>query len=326
MKHLHKPKLSLTYLLVLVIILSGCTGGSSNKSVTDADINKGTEGIIMQLEKNAPPEKVFEDTTFPIIVSLHNKGTFDVKEESKGYISIGTEKNYVELGEEKELMEFEALGKSIFDQNGELFFLDVTAETKKVGAQSELRASTIFITACYPYKTTLGTSTCVDPDIFQSDKRKKACEVKDLVTNNGQGAPVAITKIETRMVPSDEGGENFARAQFVIHIENKGNGEVLTNEREKIKNACTSNPLGFKDFNKIRITAKLSNEELDCSIDETTEATVTLRDKKTIARCTSLDSIQRNVDAYTAPLKIELDYGYTHTISKDITIEKILKY
>ena len=59
---------------------------------------------------------------------------------------------------------------------------------------------------------------------------------------------------------------------------------------------------------------------------ETEKAEARLREKKAIARCTLKEGIPSNRDAFTSPLKIELDYGYTLTIPKDITIEKILTY
>ena len=55
---------------------------------------------------------------------------------------------------------------------------------------------------------------------------------------------------------------------------------------------------------------------------------IRLREKEDMIRCESKDEddIPKNRDAYTSPLKIELDYGYTFTISKNIIIEKILTH
>ena len=223
-----------------------------------------------------------------------------------------------------ELCRIEIKGKSIYSPVGDEEFIQVNPQAKKISAQSETHPSTIFATACYPYNTTLGTSVCIDTDIIDEVKGKKACNVKDLTFSEGQGAPVAITKIETRMLPQDD---NKVKPHFIIFIENKGNGEVVNSS--KLNLSCSSSGLNYTDFNTLTITASLPQGDLKCSEDPTEPpgpTAVRLREKEDIVRCTLEDGVDIGRDAYTAPLKIELNYGYTFTISKDIIIEKVLKY
>jgi len=323
-----KKKIILFFGVIFLLVISGCKGGSSSgKSFTDEDIRKGIEGLTIELTKNAPPASVFEDTVFPIGITLRNKGASNIGA-GEGFLSISLEKTFLDFVEKNdEPLQFEIEGKSIFNLNGDERFERVDVKTKDIGAQSETRTTTIFATACYQYKTKLGTSVCIDTDIFERGIREKACQVKDLEFNAGQGGPVAITKIETRILPDADPDSDKVIPHFIIHVENKGNGEVIVPEQEKIRNACTSESLSHKDFNRIIITAKLSNELLDCSVkEEESEAEIRLREKKAVARCTLENGIERNQDAYTSPLSITLDYGYTFTISKDIIIEKILRY
>ncbi|MCH8003394.1 MAG: hypothetical protein IH934_02085 [Nanoarchaeota archaeon] len=233
----------------------------------------------------------------------------------------------------------EIKGKSIFSPNGDQELITINAQTKKIGAQSETRPSTILATACYPYKTIFGASVCIDTDIYGERRGKKVCSITDLRFGEGQGAPVAITKIETRMLPLPE-DSNLVKPHFLIHIENKGNGEVV--ELSKVEQACTSERLDYRSFNTIIIKASLSGKPLDCRIKKEgpkaeppppAPTTIRLRDKENLVRCTlelipgEVDElIDINRDAYIAPLSIELEYGYTFTISKDIIIEKILTY
>jgi len=227
-------------------------------------------------------------------------------------------------------------GKSVFNPNGDEYFITVDGKTKVLGAQSEKQSSTILATACYPYKTIFGTSVCIDTDIYGISRGQKACSITDLKFGKGQGAPVAITKVETRMLPQDD---NKIKPLFLIHIENKGNGEVI--KLSETQKACTEESLDYKDFNTIIVDASLSGKPLDCRIEkdgEPSSAEIRLREKKGIIRCTleevdldgdgvnDIELIDTGRDAYVAPLRIELDYGYTFTISKDIIIEKILTY
>ena len=307
--------------ILLVFVIAGCKSTSSNKSITDEDVRKGFDGLSIAFVKNAPPDKVFEQSVFPIGIELKNKGASDI---IKGFLVMGFEKEYVDsvVGEAKET--FEIKGKSIFNLNGDEEFMSLNAQAKKAGSQSETHPSTILATACYPYKTILGTSVCIDTDIFGKQLRKKSCQAKDLQFDKGQGAPIAITKVEVRMLPDADNDPNKIIPHFIIYLENKGNGEVVA--EDKIEDVCSRKPLGFRDFNKVTIKAFLSDKELNCNSGEAEKAESRLREKKDIVRCTLEEGIASNRDAFASPLKVELDYGYTFTISKDITIEKILVY
>ena len=314
-------KLILVLSILFLVVLSGCKGSSSGKSITDEDVRKGFDGLAMAFIKNAPPDKVFEQSIFPIGINLKNKGASNIE---KGFFVMGFEKEYADAAGREAKETFDIKGKSTFNLNGDEEFITLNAEAKKVGSQSETHPSTILATACYPYRTILGTSVCIDTDIFGKQLRKKACLAKDLEFTNGQGAPIAITKVEVRMLPNADNDPNKIIPHFIIYLENKGKGEVIA--EAKIEDVCSKKPLGFKDFNRVTVKAFLSDKELNCNSGETEKAEGRLREKKDIVRCTLEEGIESNKDAFTSPLKIEIDYGYTFTISKDITIEKILTY
>jgi hypothetical protein len=320
--------------IVVSLFLTGCgVRPTDDRPITDVDVRKGIEGLNMKFVRNAPPDRVFEHDVFPMAVELKNEGAFDIGddentqdiEEQEGIVVFGFEKTYVDIsgGDEKctgEVCKVEIEGKSVFNPAGDDEFITINAQAKKIGEQSETHRSTILATACYPYKTVFGSSVCIDTDVYGIVKRQKACSVQDLVFD-GQGAPVAVTKIETRMLPQDN---DEVKPHFIIYIENKGNGEVI--DKSKLDTACSSKALKYTDFNVIKISASLSGKPLVCSVDK--EGMIRLREKEDMIRCESKeeDDIPKNRDAYTSPLKIELDYGYTFTISKNIIIEKILTH
>ncbi len=70
------------------------------------------------------------------------------------------------------------------------------------------------------------TELCVDTDVYGLRPGEKACNSKDLAFNEGQGGPVAVTNIETKMLLDSD--EDKVKPQLIIHIENKGNGEVIS--------------------------------------------------------------------------------------------------
>jgi len=251
-----------------------------------------------------------------------NKESADISDFDQIDKDINTLKNKLDeiekrLNELKDIkIEFDVDGKSILSPIGDDIFITIDAEASKIGEQSETRPSTILATTCYSYQTVFGSTVCIDTDIYGIRKGKKVCTVNDLSFSEGQGGPVEITKVESKILPD---GDNI-KLQFLIHIENNGNGEVI--KLSKVEEACSSVPLEYKDFNTIKISATLSGDPLNCSSDENF---IRLKEKRDVVRCTSI-SIGRNRDTYTAPLNVELDYGYTFTISKNIIIEKVLTY
>ena len=303
-------KLIFVFFAVSLLLIAGCMGGTKKKGpITDVDIREGTQGLTMSFTKNAPPERVFATNAFPMALEVNNKGAENVVDWE---LVFGFDP-YVEIDKgSKAQQELPIDGKSIFNPKGDGDLITINAKAKTIGAQSETQSSTILATACYPYKTILGTSVCIDNDIYGTKRGEKACSVRDLSFSDGQGAPVAVTKVETRMLPDG----NNVKPLFLIHIKNRGNGEVV--ELSKVRDACTEKGLEYTDFNTIAIEASLSGNPLDCP------AEIRLKEKEDLVRCTG-DVVERE-DAYVAPLKVELKYGYTFTISKDIIIEKILTH
>lgn len=347
---INKIKLFGVFILALIVI-SGCDGSKKKAdSLTDKDIRKGTDGLEMEFLQNAPPANVFENGNFPISLRIKNAGASNIGDnpatkeivEQNGTIVLGFENASVGIKTPK--IEVKIDGKSIFNQNGDEDVKSINAEAMKIGGQSETKPTTILATACYPYKTILDASVCIDTDVLGQRRGKKSCTIKELDFSDGQGAPVTIKKIETRMLPQDDAK---IKPHFLIHVKNAGNGQVIN--ISKIDKACSNEPLYYKDFNTLKVNATLSGMELDCdpAKDMQKTAEVRLRDKEDMIRCTyegadlngdgaidnklidgkrDIETISADLDAYVAPLKIELDYGYTFTISKDIIIEKVLTY
>ena len=317
-------KLLLTASVLFLLALAGCQGNGNKNPITDVDIRNGFDGLTLEFLKNAPPDNIFEGgdgnemSIFPISVNLKNKGASDIE---KGILVFSFEKAYIDAVKESDANRpFDIKGKSIYNPNGDEEIIAINAHAKRIGAQSETHTSNILATACYPYKTIFGDSVCIDTDVYGERIGKKACSVKDLEYTEGQGAPVAITKIEARMLPDLD--ENKVKPNFVIYLENRGNGEVI--KLDKTADACTNKPLEYTDFNTIRISASLSGKAMDCKAsDDDSASIIRLRDKKDMVRCTLKEGINKNFDSYTALLSIELEYGYTFTASKDIIIEKI---
>ncbi|MBI2142058.1 hypothetical protein HYU15_01035, partial [Candidatus Woesearchaeota archaeon] len=148
--------------------------------------------------------------------------------------------------------------------------------------------------------------------------------------SSGQGAPVAVTKIEPKIFPEGSGEKiAFVKPQFVISVKNSGNGEVL-NPSADMGSACSSELAADKSsesfkriWNVVDVKATLSGKELDCS-----PVPLRLRGKEDFVRCSVKDGDKINADmpGYVAALTVDLSYGYTSTIAKEVTIRREVGY
>ena len=335
---------STVQLLAILAILTGCQGNVSSQE----QIYLGFEGIRIEFLRNTPPPRIFEESQFPVVLRVRNLGAYSIvkgteKEKEKyALLSLGIEKDYnsfVGLEESKGRVEktgiesqakFNLEGRSITNQRGDEEIISYTLKTKKIEPQSERRTSPLLATLCYPYKSKVTATVCIDTDVSGIMQKPKACSTSDVTLDGGQGAPVAITRIETRMLPA---GDKI-KPQFIISVENRGGGEVIKDD--SIDMMC-SRDIDFPDirnqaYNTISFKAYLSGIDeknlLDCEpkLDEKdTMPYVKLFRRKDFVRCTvkEQNAIAKNIDAYTAPLNIEMDYGYTNTISANYIIEKL---
>ena len=328
----------LTVIIFLAALLSSCTaiqGGIGKKPVTEEDLRKGTEALSMSFLENMPPAQVFsaEDTSaesglFQLGLKLANKGATDIE---RGMIALSLETGYVNDVKNKwkssdsslsdkydgNFVTFQIAGKSPENPAGDTitFSKVLQAAIPATDKESQKRKSTIIATACYDYKTRKTVSICVDPKPFAERVGPKPCDVKD-ITFDSQGAPLAITKISPRMVLRG-GGTSI---EFVIYIKNKGNGQIIPSN--KIIEAC--NPKGgdktfWGSIKEEDLKLEFSTEEggFKCS-----PFPMKLRGgDEDYLRCI-YESAILGEQAYTTTLNIEFDYGYTHSVSKDITIER----
>ena len=229
---------------ILLLFIAACNATSTQKT-KEIDVRVGFAGLTLEFLKNTPPQRIFESDKFPVVIKIRNTGAADIKD-SQAVLSLGFEKDYTQNIEllrsggvqplpdlkAENTAAFSLEGKSQINQKGEEEVVSYNLAAGKVDPQSEFHSSTVMATLCYPYQTILDTTFCMDTDVSSLRPGKKVCRLQDLSFANGQGAPVAISKIEVQMLPSQESGK--ITPQFLIYIENKGQGIVIKNHPEDV--------------------------------------------------------------------------------------------
>ncbi|MDO8642941.1 MAG: hypothetical protein Q7R76_05180 [Candidatus Woesearchaeota archaeon] len=331
--------ISIVGIFALVLLLAGCQSlfSRGQSGVVPLPVHVGKTGLEMSFLENLPPAQAFSSTPttesiFPVAVKLANKGAADIIE---GYLSVGLEKDYLELkdwniegqeafhvGTSSENIAFSLPGRSALDPVGEEDVVALSVKALPLDTQSQTHTSTIIMTACYQYETLSAAEVCINPELFTTKPIEKICQHGVTSIRQGQGAPIAITGVETKMLP---GPGVSILPQFLITLENVAKGQAL-NPRS-VAQACSSLPLTHDDWNVLALSDlrfsrfSLAHGDFDCS-----PAPLRLRDGKATLRCTLKPNLLRKEEgAFKTTLFMALEYGYTFSVSKNIQIDRIVQ-
>ena len=339
-------------LVLLMIFISGC--GQTQKQVPN--YYTGFAGITMDFAQTMPPSEVYEGTknhpnVIPIALEIANVGAYSVTNNSKIHLKIWHDGrpflsglgNYVGTNNIYDA-NLQLRGRSTDWPNGENEYLAL-GRILNIGSLSSLLKKSnkqdvdVFATACYPYQTTLTQSICIDADIHHT-QNNPVCRNQPVYTlGAGQGAPIAITKIKSVMVPFtgttkqtdltilDFSGdkpvkrkitsENSQGVQpsFNIYIENKGKGHADVKLKRDDKDACDSEK-GFLGVDKVKVSAAIAGVPLVCNpeiLELQQNAYTTCYFKKGYI----INSNYENL------LNINVTYDYKDTITKKMTIKRL---
>jgi hypothetical protein len=300
----------LLLLVLLLVVLSACTGGvrgQYNPQLIDYYV--GTEGITLDFLEGTPPDEVNENQNFQVQAVIHNKGAYDVRGDQVISIEVVHDSALLSAFDAEVQSEIQLNGKSFSYRNGEQdFFVLANYKANTVFGSFERAEPTLYTTLCYPYQTNFAREICVDTDITNTDVRTQACEI-DPVLNfpQGQGAPVAITKVETTF----EAVGPYALPAFTFTVENKGDGFAYGADSSVCAqpDEDTIYALGF--------SASLGNETLNCPTE------IKLENGKTEVNCfMNSEGFLLTRANYVSVLAAEIQYRYVESFSEEIVINR----
>lgn len=353
-----KKYLITAFLIALTLLLTaqeGCRFKRGSTDVKDVDIHTGYQGIVINFLQDAPPLKMYEDTNFKIALELRNKGTCDVgpssKDDCRGYVQIegfdpsvfngfgGMGSFFVSPRTGIFAQEIPDIpGKSVYNAEGGYDIISFPSPDSSAYAilpeEVDSYKPTILATACYRYVTEATPIVCVDPDPYGIQIEDKVCTLRDVVLTGGQGAPVAVTKVEESVITTRGGGPQYI--QFKIFVENKGNtlgGKKTSSEGvgavgrgivmdpdAVLEERGGSYGCGKPDYltvDTVRISGELSGVPFNDCRPDNYEIKLDKNGRGFII-CTAW--IPSEGSPYTAPLHIRLDYGYINTVSRTTEI------
>ena len=304
--------------MCLLLFFTACIDTkNTNTAKLEKELYKGTEGASLTfLDENFPSE-VYEGEDISLVIKVTNKGPYLVENPK---LLVNVEKGYMEFsGGNNVFTTKEGLaldGKTIYNNFDDFSVIEVSMKTKEIDAYSEYHDALITTNFCYDYRGIAIAEACIDTDPHGVTANKKACTAQDTISlSEGQGGPVVITRVEPRMLVQN----NQIIPQFKIFITNQGTGDII--KYGSTEQACSSDYLQEGTYNSVtlkEIRLGNSNTGFECLPRE-----IQLMQNEDSITCTYTGSISKSTPAYMTPLKIEIEYGYIDSISKEIKIKNL---
>ncbi|MCF7872304.1 hypothetical protein K9L97_04695 [Candidatus Woesearchaeota archaeon] len=345
---------TLIILTLTLLIITGCIGQPNNN--TFKNYNTGKQGVTIEFAKNMPPKEVYSGEEILLGITIGNKGSTDLTNETMyGILRISNGQDPFLTPKEEYQSNFKLKGKSEEYPLGEEVFIE-PLRYKALQLNELLQTHEgvkIEASVCYPYKTKLTQSVCIDADKEQADFDPICRNQQKYTYSNGQGAPIAIKEIESQMIKLTKeeieqgtytiinniiqgsdittqgttitNREFGLKPRYTITIENtKINGHpFLINDAETQSKKISGDYCNMgqeTNINEVYITAKLGNYDLNCQnniikIGQKNQIICTLKEE-------DITKINRN---YLTLLNIEIQYNYQETTTTELDIKRIVE-
>ncbi len=295
-------------LIAALLLISGCAGVMGPGQQPSYNPYQGTVGLSMSFVPNAPPDQVYEQEQAPIGVQIENDGADDIQ---GGIVKVITENDIFKA--QKTEAVFDLKGRNLYSQQGEQKVLMFPAQAGDLKDFTSMDTN-IIATACYRYATHYSSEVCIDPYPFDQTMAKPCTSAT--LTSTGSGAPVAVTKVDPRMSPQQNGfGEQVMVPQFIVTIQQVSDGEVVNPD------TCTQSTISRTDYGTVYISGELGNVPLQCTPNPVIlNQDPTAVDQGTITRCTYQGEIKQAEGVHNSLLNLNLQYGFSQRIAKSIKI------
>jgi hypothetical protein len=215
------------------------------------------------------------------------------------------------------LKKFELEGRNNNNPSGGMTVVPFPTTLLDLPASLEEFTQPIQITSCFDYATHATAMVCIDPE--PNSNVAKICRANTVSLASGQGAPVAITSVEQRPAKG--------RTTFVINVHlNKKTGDLLYDYFSLYKcDPAAGGIVKSTDLNVVYIGYVYLSGNMDITMNCLPDQIIRLDQSGNGQITCSVDFLKEMAPtgAYKAPLEIELWYGYSKTIFRNVLIKRI---
>ena len=309
-------KIILVILILFLFLSFGCT---TKTGETDVDYRTGTQGIVMNFMTDIPPAKMYDDMPIDLVVEIKNKGAYPQPTSITGWaiiITPGTKgigtlylsgfDDTLIMGMPKQMSIPNLEGKNPYNLEGGYDVVSFRGNIINFDSRNiDSYNANFLVTSCYNYETIASQTVCVDPEPYSTKEKTKVCTIPPSYSlSGGQGAPVAVTKIEEAVLSN--------KIQFKVYIKNLGDGKIVDKNRLNID--CPYS-LDYTNLNKVYVSGRVSGYSLSCKPNNP----INLINGEGSVVCT-VPKPAMSKSAYTTPLQVKLEYGYSSSIQRSVEI------
>ncbi|MCF7861403.1 hypothetical protein K9M79_04070 [Candidatus Woesearchaeota archaeon] len=305
----------LILLLVPLILVFGCTDGSSSTTLGSKDrpFLGGTSGLSIDFEEDAPPPEVFDQGqyAFDVSVKLENHGESEIAQsDCKVTLSGVAPDDFGKSSGDFEKNPDKDIGNKYKDAEGNIIEDDTLAYSTFDGLnfQGTLEGNKVFpirIDVCYKYETRAMADICLRKNLLDLQE-EGACKVNEQKVVYNSGAPIQVT--DFKEVP---GGANSVR--FTFRIQHVGTGDFFEPE-----SWCDSTGVTYED--KVKVTVDTGMSGLSCNgLSGGTSGIVNVRGGERSISCEQTSSVTTD-QVKTVNINVEYDY------EEDKSIDLLVKH
>lgn len=265
------------FILVLMVTLIACT--NAPEKTGQFNFKQGTAEVNMRLLDGNPPEKIYPNSPFSMVVELDNQAAYDLVD---GKLSVvGLDHTFLEVTPEEESVDT-LFGKSLTAPSGEKKFIEFKGQAHGLFQNAEEYRGIYFLKLRYNTALDFVDTICVNPSPYTI--YDAGCTVQSKKTYSGQGGPFAVTEVEEIMILPDE-------IELRLHLRNRGQGQAsfIILESARLGDEDISN-CQFQEGNENSRTLQLTAERQ--------EVTVVCRHSL------------KETKSYTTSLALRFQYGY----------------
>jgi hypothetical protein len=278
-------------LVTLSILLVSCMSGGNVE--IDYNFKQGTPEMDVRLLDNAPPKNIYPLADFKIILELDNQAGYDI---TNGRARIlGLDEKYFQIYPLEQPFD-NMLGKSLTNPAGDKIFIEFEGSSGELFQNAEKYLANYFVLVNYNSKMEFAETVCINSNLYAVED--SGCKVQEKMSFSGQGAPLAVTKVEEIIYPGP-GGE----VEFRINLRGKGKGKVISASLGK---------------------AHLGIDTLECSFQGTgvDKTTIEFKDiKQEVTLICTRDNLPSRA-SYTTTLALDFTYEYELREQNKLTLIK----
>ena len=199
--------------VVLLLFVLGC-GAGPGENALEYNFKQGITEVQLQTLENAPPEKIYPNTPFKIIVEVDNQAAYDA---TAGIVNIVGLDNAFFRVDRTEQSFTQIAGRSALMPEGEKIYLEFDGAAGQLFQNSEEYVNTFFLKTRYNSRMEFTDTVCINTNLYAV--YDSGCTLEPTKSYSGQGAPLAVSEVEEIITPG-------AAVEFRVHLSNEGEGSM----------------------------------------------------------------------------------------------------